>query len=175
MSENYYTHRKYLRAALDKLDLSKPVTVMEFGTGDGSAVVFEEYTKKYPELKVISYEADASWHSAMSEKYSSSQYTFNHVQDWNTLLVPENFTETYEFIFVDQAPWEARTNTINLLKDKCKTIMLHDYDFYNDGFVSDTKSVEPGSFFHNEYGNDFELIPEIEFYPPTLVMINKNL
>ena len=42
----YYTHRKYLQEELDKLINKKDIKCLEFGSGFGSAPLFNEICKK---------------------------------------------------------------------------------------------------------------------------------
>jgi hypothetical protein len=171
---NYYTHRDYLRKELENLNYNEKITCLEFGTGDGSAVLFKEYSDKYPNMVVVAYESDKEWLDNTRVKYSNKNYTFKDVESWDGLLVDENFKDTYDLVFVDQAPFEARIQTIDFIKNKSKIIVLHDYDFYNKGVCSDIFSVSNGSFFYEKYSQDFDLIPYYELLPPTLVMKNKN-
>ena len=46
--------------------------------------------------------------------------------------VPLDFSKKYDLVFVDQAPWSARIDTIDFLTDKNTSVfILHDYDQYN--------------------------------------------
>ena len=171
---DYYTHREYLHLELSKLNFTKKVKCLEFGTGDGSAVVFKEFTEQNKNLTVLSYESDLNWLNQTSEKYKSKNYIFKHV-DWDEFLDEKNFKEIYDLVFVDQSPWEARIKTIEILTKKAKIIMLHDYDFFNMGICDDTSSITEGSFFYQKFSENFNMISHNKMSPPTLVMYNKNL
>lgn len=172
---DYYTHREFLRKELDKLDYTNKVLCIEFGTGHGSGLLFSEYAEKYDNLKIISYETDSEWLEITREKYQKNNYIFNSVNSWDELLVDKNFQEVYDLVFVDQSPWEARIKSIDLIKNKSKVIVLHDYDFYNKGVCDDIYSVTEGSFFYEKYSNDFDFSPHYTLLPPTLIMKNKNI
>jgi hypothetical protein len=165
----FYTHQKYLTEELNKLDYSKPVIVLEFGTGDGSASILQSFAKRYPNLRIDSYETDYSWLQSTFAKYAVGNYHFHHVDSWEGFFQKAEFNETYDLVFVDQSPWEARIDTIESLKGKTKVFVVHDYDFYNKGVMDDLYFVGEGSFFGSKFGNDFILQGNNE-YPGTLVM-----
>jgi len=170
----YYTHQKYLTAELEKLDYTKPVKVLEFGTGDGSASILHDFAKHYPNLTVESFETDFNWLRMMAEKYPSDNYRFYLVDFWGELFKTEPFKEVYALAFVDAGPdFDARIQIINYIKDKVKVIVLHDYDFYNKGIMDDHYFVGAGSFFGERYSKEFILQGNSE-YPGTLVMKNKK-
>jgi len=177
----YYTHQEYIKRILDILLMHDPlfnlkVNVLEFGSGDGSSIVFNEYANKYKDiLTVQSFEHVIDWYEKMKSKYSLSNYTFNLV-DWAKFDYTELKKEKYDFVFVDQGIWEERIRTIDELKDCTKIFILHDYCYYN-GFRQHTtpyqdmpeNSVGKGTYFYEKYNDEFELIPETSLYPPTLI------
>lgn len=171
----YYTHQKYLTAELEKLDYTKPVRVLEFGTGDGSASILHDFAKRYPNLTIESFETDFNWLRNMANKYPSDNYTFRLVDLWDELFKTELFKGIYDLAFVDAGPdFDARIKIINYIKVKAKVIILHDYDFYNKGIMEDHYFVGKGSFFGERYSKEFILQGNSE-YPGTLVMRNKRL
>jgi hypothetical protein len=172
---DYYTHRPYLKKELESLKNDTKIICLELGTGDGSALIFEEYAKSNKNIKIMAYESDYEWLNKTRETYGLDNYIFTHIDNWDEFLSQNNFNEIYDLVFVDQTPWEARIKSIDTLKDKSKTIILHDFDFFNIGVCEDVYSVKEGSYFHTKYGKDFELIAHYEQLPPTLVMKNKNL
>jgi len=172
---DYYTHREYLKKELTKIKKSENSYCLEFGTGDGSGLIFSEILKTNDKMSVVAYDSDASWLNKTKETYGNDNYQFIHVNNWNEILKEKNFDKIYDLVFVDQAPWEARINSIDTIMKKAKTIILHDYDYFNIGVCDDIYSVNEGSFFHTKYGEHFDLIGYKEQLPPTLVMINKKL
>lgn len=169
---DYYTHRKFLEKELSKLDYSKPVKCLEFGTGDGSALLFNSFAKKNKNMLVNSYDNDSLWVKKTAENYALDNYVFSHVDNWDSILTEESFKDAYDLVFIDQSPWEARIKTIDILLDKAKVIILHDYDYFNKNFCEDIYSVGEGSFFQ-KYSNKFHIVGEKELMPPTLIMIKK--
>jgi len=171
----YYTHRKYLIGELNKLDYSKPITVLEFGTGDGSASIFQYFANMYPNLMVESYETDFIWLQKMFAKYPAHNYHFHLTESWDILFKEEPFNKIYDLAFVDAGPdFDARIKIIDFIKDSLKVIVLHDYDFYNKGIMEDHYFTGKGSFFGDRYSDEFILQGNNE-YPGTLVMRNKKL
>lgn len=173
--ESFYTHREYLKNELLKFDYTNTIKCLEFGTGDGSAVIFKELTDKYENLSVTSYESDFNWLTETKNKYENNNYNFIYTESWDDLLNEENFNDVYDLVFVDQSPWEVRIKTIDLLKNKTKVLILHDFDFYNKGVCDDIFSIGSESFFHKKYNDVFTMVTHIEQLPPTLIMINKHL
>ena len=175
----YYTHQKYLTEYLDKIDFSKNVYCLEFGTGDGSSSIFEKYTNNKT-LTINAFEHDLNWLNNMKQKYSKPNYIFNHVE-WSNFDYDSLKNKTYDLVFVDQGEWNSRIETIDNLIDFSKVIILHDYCYYN-GFRAGMKPVENmtenyvgvGSFFHNKYDDKCEIIGECEYYPPTLILKNRK-
>jgi hypothetical protein len=176
----YYTHQKFLRELLESFDYSKNIKCLEFGSGDGSSSLFSEYTKKNKNLTVECYEHDTEWLKQMESKYGSENYSFFSV-DWNNINYEELQKGEYDLIFVDQGDWDARIKTIDSLVNNSKNIILHDYCYYN-GFrgyeISEDQkekslTLKEGSFFHTRYGDKFNLIGEVELFPPTLIMTVK--
>ncbi len=172
----FYTHQEYLADQISLLDYTQPeVNCIEFGTGDGSAMIFRRFVNKHPTLKVVSYETDKMWCDSMSKIYASDRYIFHHIESWDALLDnPSELTGMYDLVFVDQAPWEARIKSIHRIKHNSKVVILHDYNFFNVGVVEDTMSVGPGSFHHKEFSDVFYLLGIHVYVPGTLVMFNKT-
>lgn len=172
---DYYTHRPYLKKELESMKKNIKTNCLELGTGDGSALIFAEYAKSNKNVTITAYDSDYHWLNKTKETYALENYTFNHTNNWAEFFSQNKFNETYDLVFVDQAPWEARIKSIDTLKDKSKVIILHDFDYFNIGVCDDIYSVNEGSFFHTKYGKDFDLFAYHEQLPPTLIMKNKNL
>jgi hypothetical protein len=166
----YYTHQEYLTAELNKLDYTKPVKVLEFGTGDGSSSIFQSFANRYFNLMIISYESDYGWFINMSKKYPANNYHFHQITSWDEL---NGFVGNFDLAFVDAGPdFAARIKIIDSIKNYVKVIILHDYDFYNKGVIEDIFSVKKGSFFE-KYLNEFTLKGHHEILPPTLIMTKR--
>ena len=167
----YYTHQRYLEGELNRLDYNKPVIVLEFGTGDGSASIFHRFVNKYHNLRVESYDDSISWYGDMKRKYYHQNYNFNYAASWDELFKEGDLLLfDYDLVFVDAGPdFDARIKIINYIKDNAKVIVLHDYDFYNKGIMEDHYFTGPGSFFGDRYSKEFILQGNNE-YPGTLVM-----
>lgn len=169
----YYTHQKYLTEELNRLDYSKPVNVLEFGTGEGSASVLYSFIKQYPNLRIESYESDPNWFRKIADKYHSGNYTFHHIESWDDFFSKAIFDKNYDLVFVDSSPWDARIEAIEHVKFRSKVIILHDYDWFNKGVIEDIYSTGEGSFYDKRYGNLFRFQGYFEIFPGTLVMTRK--
>jgi len=178
---DYYTHQKYLIRTLNLFDYEKTINCLEFGTGEGSSSVFCDFARKYKNINIESFEHENNWFKTMKSKYSLENYKFNLI-DWSTFNYDNLKDKIYDLIFVDQGSWDARIDTIDNMKDNAKYIILHDYCYYQ-GFngstmepSSDMKEnrIEPGSFFYEKYFDEFEIIPETDLYPPTLILKSKK-
>jgi hypothetical protein len=186
IDNGWYSHREFLVIELDKLDFEKKINILEFGTGHGSAEIFYEYTKKYPNLNIIAFDSDIKWVESMSKIYTLPNYTFNFVENWDSMLDSYEFLDTYDLVFIDQSPWEARINTLNKLKQNSKVLILHDYDYYNkkvycnDCTTENIYDIGEGTFF-DRYNNELTLINHYSKtlnnveHPPTLVMYKKDI
>ena len=168
MSEDYYTHRKYLKAILQSFDYSKEIKVLEFGVGDGSSLIFNEFCKAHKNLKVFAYESNLNWYEITKEKYQLSNYEFTHLDDLNCLSVSEDIC--YDLIFIDQSPWESRIKTIDSYINNCKYMILHDYDYYNKGVCDNIYSVDDDSYFSKYLNNNRIIKGKYESLPPTMII-----
>jgi phospholipid N-methyltransferase len=175
MKNDFYTHREFLERELSKLNYKNKIKCLEFGTGDGSALIFSKFAKLYKNIEIKAYETNKEWLEITYQKYKLENYTFNFIENWDSFLENQNFDEIYDLVFVDQSPWEARIKTIDKLRNNAKIIILHDYDYYNKNIITDIYSVGEGSFFHKRYGEYFNFVCESEILPPTLIMYNKNI
>lgn len=174
----YYTHQQYLQKELDTL--SNKSLVLELGIGDGSCPLMYQFCKSNPDSIVSSFETDSEWFYKMFEKYGDlPNYVFNLLESWDDLTnhVSE---EKYNLVFVDQSPWQARIDSINLLKDKVDTFILHDYDYFNKDDFSSSKETCNSIYVNDEtswlgktYSGEFTLEDNYQLLPPTLVMRKK--
>lgn len=167
----YCTHQEYTKRELE--NVSKKSVVLELGVGNGSSPLMYEFCKNNPKATVISFETDAQWFDQMFEKYGDlPNYIFNLISDWNDL--PEHLNKTtYDLVFVDQSPWEARIQSIELLKNKTKVFIVHDYDYYNKGITDEIYVNDENSWWGKTYGEQFTLEDNYEILPPTLIMKKK--
>jgi phospholipid N-methyltransferase len=160
-SNGWYSHRLYLFKEL--ISLNDGVSILEFGVGDGSSILIHDYCKENKNAQAIAFETDKNWFLKIKDQYELENYKFILLENWSNL---QQYLEnkTYDLVFIDQSPWEARIESIDFLKNQCKTIMLHDYDFYQ---------VNDKDFFE-KYREAFDLHFLNEKLPPTLIMRSKN-
>jgi len=169
MSQEYYTHRKYLIKSLNSLSKKNKIKILEFGVGEGSSLVFNDFASKNKNFSITAFETDYWWLNQTKDKYELDNYKFNYVNNWNEFLIEENFKDNYDLIFIDQSPWEARIKTIDLLISKSKITILHDYDFYNKGIIENIFDVSQNSFFGKYLSKNISAEGFNEQLPPTLV------
>jgi len=178
MTDPYYTHRPFLEEELIKLSKKKKkIKILEFGVGHGSSYLMKEFATKYKNFNINAYENDANWLHSMKCEYESDNYIFNKVESWDILLKLKNFKSKYDLVFIDQSPWEARIQTLDLLRSKASVFIIHDYDYYNHdifkaGKITNIYELENGNFF-KKYEDDFDITNHYETLPPTLVMRRK--
>lgn len=177
-NDAYCTHQNYTKNELNKL--SEDSIVLELGIGNGSSPLMYEFCKNNPESKVYAFETDFSWFEKMSSKYGNlSNYIFKYIESWEDLK--KNLThKKYNMTFVDQSPWMARIESIDLLKNRCNLFILHDYDFFNK---SDNEWVETPcnniyindntSWLGQRYMKEFVMEDNYDILPPTLIMRKK--
>jgi hypothetical protein len=180
-SNGWYSHRLYLFKEL--VSLNENASILEFGVGDGSSILIHDYCKENKNAQAIAFETDKSWFLKMKDQYELENYRFVFLESWSDLQQHlEN--KIYDLVFVDQSPWEARIESIDLIKDKSRTVMVHDYDYYNKdllqikGKVSGTSQNiyvnDENSFWWKNYSNLFSIEDYYEKLPPTLIMRSKN-
>lgn len=172
MNHPYYTHRKHLINSLNSLSKKDKINILEFGVGEGSSFIFNEFALKNKNFNITAFETDHAWLNETKNKYELNNYKFNHVNNWDELLTQENFDGEYDLVFIDQSPWEARIKTIDLLIKKSKIIILHDYDFYNKGLIENIFDVGENSFFGKYLSETISSQGFNEELPPTLVITN---
>jgi hypothetical protein len=167
----YCTHQQYTKRELDKLKAKS--IVLELGVGNGSSPLMYEFCKNNPNSIVYAFETDSDWYDKMFQMYGNlPNYVFNLIPDWNEL---SDYLETksYNLVFVDQSPWEARIQAIDLLKDKTKIFILHDYDYYNNVALEPCNNIyqnDETSWLGKKYSPEFAMEDNYEILPPTLVM-----
>ena len=185
IDNGWYSHRRVLVDEINKLSLESDVNILEFGTGNGSAEIFYQYCKQYPTFKVTAFDNSLDWLNQMKNSFELENYNFNLTTEWETTLKEIDYNKKYDLVFVDQAPWSARIETIDFLRDKnVNTIILHDYDQYNFNdcngckakLEADYLSIGIGSFFERfmDYFDMESYYDNKPNWPPTLILRNKK-
>lgn len=174
----YCTHQEYTKKELQNLPPNS--YVLELGVGNGSSPLMYEFCKNNPQATVISFETDVAWFDQMFEKYGDlPNYIFNLISDWGDL---KNHIDekSYDLVFVDQSPWEARIESIDLLKNQTKIFILHDYDYYNHSHTGYSTQECNNIYVNDEtswlgktYSDEFTMEDNYEILPPTLIMRKK--
>ena len=172
MLNPFYTHRPFLINELEKLKNKSTVKILEFGVGDGSSEIIHEYASNNKNFYIEAYETDISWLNEMKRKYQLENYNFTYIESWDWLFENHTFDENYDLVFIDQAPWEARIQTLNLISPKSKVSILHDYDFYNHSITNDIYATGEGTFF-SKYNENYLIESNHDQLPPTAIFRNK--
>jgi hypothetical protein len=181
---SFYTHQKYLKEELEKLPENS--RILELGVGDGSSSLMSEYCLSNSSCRVQAFETISGWAQNTKDKYClSSNYTLTPLPSWDLLeshLSAEDVT--YDLVFVDQTPWDARINSIKLLSSRTKVFILHDYDWFNKDFWHDAQGLtvkskniyinDDSTFLGSTFREDFVLEDNYSVLPPTLVMRNNK-
>ena len=174
----YSTHKEYTEIEIKKLKSKS--SVLELGVGHGSSPIMYEFCKNNPSANVLAFETNAAWFETIFELYGDlPNYVFNLIENWDDLSNHLNENQ-YDLVFVDQSPWEARITSIDTLKDKTKTFILHDYDYYNkidSGFATEKcENIfinDETSWLAKKYSEEFFLEDNYESLPPTMIMRKK--
>lgn len=172
MSNPYYTHRKHLINCLTTLTSSskkKKINILEFGIGEGSSSILNEFAFKNKNFNIQAFETEKSWFDDTSSKYKLDNYKFTYIDNWDEILKEENFNEQYDLIFIDQSPWESRIKTLDLLINKSNIAILHDYDYYNKGLIENIFDVGEDSFFGKYLSKNILSEGFNDELPPTLI------
>lgn len=178
--------------------------IIEFGCGYNSTPLLHEICKA-TNRTLISIEDDWEWIKRFIdecegdgyEKDNSGWHKFYYVPGklniendiaaahWIKFLDQFSLLETMSFdlAFVDQSPGEARTETINRIKDKVKFIILHDCDCYASNYLGvclkpiDAKNEIPGIYDFSKTFSHFKVFFPLHPWPgasgpPTLLGSN---
>lgn len=144
--------------------------VLEFGVGWGSTPLIRKFMKG--SRKMLFVDNDGGWMSKIKEVLPEDEnHIYGFVTDWTLALKSlSEFDEHWSIIFIDQSPWEARTLSIELLKDKADYIIVHDVDYFPEHGIFG-KKTENGRY------NFDDILLRWKFYetlPPTLVGTQSN-
>lgn len=174
-SDGFGTHRPCL------VDLIKQTTgnIIECGCGNSSTVLIKELIKN-TDRKLISLESNLSWLNKFKHLEDENHKLFHinagNIDNDNTGKIWTDYIENnsliksldFEVCFIDQAPWTARTHTLNYFKDKCPFIIVHDVDYFpcSNKWGKATKLPSPPQY--NVYDFDFsDILKHYHvFYPP---------
>ena len=116
--------------------------VIEFGCGEGSTVMLHELCKA-TKRRLISVDNNPEWLGKYRDKYETDWHRFYLVSPegcggkyhdcthWDPFLKTITSSDVqWGVVFVDQAPWEARTKTIRAMKSRADFVVLHDSNYF---------------------------------------------
>ena len=169
----YYTHQKFL-------DFYLKITkgdILELGTGLGSAKIIDDNIKD-SKRRVISVDNNLKWINKVKQEYPETDYRkYIYTENWEEILEKLK-NHNWSVVFIDQAPWEARIQSYNALKDKAEYVIIHDVDYFPRNNLLGKYISEFSFDFSNEFKNWKVYYPETPWPsstgPPTLVGTNKD-
>jgi hypothetical protein len=102
--------------------------IAEFGCGEGSTQLLHEIARARG-LRLVSLDTDPGWLRRYSTRMASPTHEFRLVDDWQEELASAIWDQPWGLALVDQAPWEARADTVRRLRDKAEYVVVHDCDY----------------------------------------------
>jgi len=176
----YATHQQFLKWYIEKTDGD----IIEFGCGDGSTGLILDLIKG-TNRKLLSLENDPYWLSKMFSQYPPSdthEYVFvDDSNGWKETISKLN-KYSYQVVFIDQSPWEARVWALDHFLSSADYIIVHDVDYFptNNIFGKIVKhDTDPPQFDFSDKFKKWALYYPPEPWPaptgpPTLVGSNKD-
>lgn len=161
------THQPALFTICNKPNLN----ILEFGCGVFSTPMLAYMASKL-NSNIISLETDQRWlDEAKSRCCKVQSHSFLLVSDWFSFLAEDPAKlqqQKWDVVFVDQAPWNARHDTIIAFKNIAEYIVVHDSDMH-PGFEFD----------YTPHLKNYDIYMPAKPYPyktgpPTLVGSNFN-
>ena len=132
--DKYATHQPALFEVLKRVQGD----ILELGIGNGSTSIIKSSLSS--SQKLISLESNKEWFDKFKHLESENHHLFfvdaGNEDNLETGLawtdyIEENLNEyDFEFVFIDQSPWAARTSCLQYFVDKAKYILVHDVDYY---------------------------------------------
>jgi len=127
----------------------QPILYTVAALGNGKILEFGAGYYSTPMLMHIVNEKNGNLYSFESDEFfvkkfeQDTNFQISHVPDWQ-IFFESSFFKTiseqhWDLIFVDQAPFEARYETIKRLNNNCDYLLLHDcgYFFKNNIFKAE--------------------------------------
>ena len=118
----YHTHKPFLLHYAKKT--SGPI--LELGMGFGSTIMLHDLCC-VTHRKLISMDHDPEWVGKFMN-LKSNFHEISCVDDWDKAY--DQINGKFSIIFVDNAPFEARSNAIRRFKNNAEFIILHDCDYF---------------------------------------------
>lgn len=177
MNDPYATHQPFLKKLL-ALDNPNNLPILELGSGFGSTPILHEHCSQAKiELKTL--DNNIEWLSKMKDLHPENEHhKYIEVLDWYMSL-SELLNQKYFLVFIDQAPWEARTLSLQLFKNISEYVLIHDCDYFPTNkiwgnVISPILGPDnPGSRdYSDQFKNYKEVFPEqwaCPTGPPTLI------
>lgn len=123
----YITHQPVLKKLFTILDKKKPI--LELGCGYGSTPLLHKFCSEN-EIALHTLDNNVEWLEKISLEFKNNKnHTYRKIFNWEIEL-EDYLNQEWSLVFIDQSPWEARTLSLNLFKDKTDYIVVHDCDYF---------------------------------------------
>jgi hypothetical protein len=138
--DKYSTHAPILNASINFLHEhripNQRLVMLEIGTGGSSSKILQNAILKTPNSTLVSFENDYKWAKLYEEKYRP-QHNWELIkkpdENWPTLL-QRLLNRLHEndllLSFIDSSPWESRTSSFEILKNRSNIVLVHDIDYF---------------------------------------------
>lgn len=179
INDPFQTHIPVLQKVLEKIKSENiKLPILELGSGLGSTSILHDFCTKN-EIQLITLDNNKEWLNKMSTIYEKNNFhRYEFVFNWE-LQLEEYADSHFSLVFIDQAPWEARTISMYMFRETSEYIILHDCDYFPNNNIFG-KTLKPILSSHNTGKRDYsdvlknwkEIFPEIfacPSGPPTLV------
>lgn len=172
-NSGYFTHRPIVKSVLDSI--KNPNLIVELGCGEGSTPMLHDYTKKG--FTVWTYDHDESWISQFYAFQDERHWVqkIDSIDCWHEIYLTikrDLKDDRGSLLFVDNAPWEARSDAIETLKHYFDYVILHDCDYFpRNGLLG-----MPDGTYCGNWSNVFKYWQTFDIdRPPTIVGSMHNI
>lgn len=127
----FFTHQPILRYFVE--NTTKPI--LELGSGEGSTLYLHQVSEKQ-KVMLTTLDNDQKWlarYTKLKGLYHNLHMLPNKCDGptWVTAMRDLGLhNKQWGVVFVDQSPWEARVESINMFKAKADLIIVHDADYF---------------------------------------------
>lgn len=122
----YGTHKLLLSAILRRVNKS----VLELGVGHNSTPLIHNAMKR-KNIDILTIDSDSYWIRRYA-KLKSDKHKFKYYNSEELKGFYATDTTAWELVFVDNSPWEARTQAINKYREIADYVILHDCNYFPD-------------------------------------------
>jgi len=141
---------------------SGDIRCIEFGIGNISSKIFNDFAKNNINFEIDSYEFDLKWYQLIKhETYALKNHRFHYVDKYNKIPYNVLLNNKYDLIFLDQGKdidgFNNRIYVLNKMINNSKNFMLHNCDLYDINIFK-------------KYAEKFNMVFFNDILPPTLLL-----